>query len=121
MPQHRILLVEDNEDISVAMAQVLEVEGYAVTRAMHGAEALAALHDGLHPRLIILDLMMPVMDGVEFRRLQRADPAIASIPVVVVSGVGHMMDEVQATGVARCFPKPVDIDQLLGVVTELCP
>jgi CheY-like chemotaxis protein len=120
VPGRCILLVEDNIDLATAMAEILEIEGYTVTCSMNGAEGLAALRAGFHPAVIILDLMMPVMDGIEFRRHQQLDAAIASIPVVVVSGVGHMMDEIRATGVARCFRKPIDIDELLGVVTQLC-
>ena len=121
MAEHRILLVEDDNDIAEAMAVLLEAEGYRVARAADGEEALRVLREGLRPCLIVLDLFMPRMDGVEFRRVQRSDPAISHVPVVVVSGVASMVQEIQAMGVARCFRKPVDVDELLGVVTELCP
>ena len=78
------------------------------------------LRAGPYPSLIVLDLLMPHMDGVEFRRVQRADASIASIPVIVVSGVGYLLDEMRAMGVARCFLKPFDVEDLLGVVTALC-
>jgi len=119
MPEHRILLVEDNDDVAAAMADLLEVGGYTVTRAMDGSEALALPRGGLNPCLIVLDLFIPGMSGVEFRRVQRAEATIASIPVVVVSGVADMAREIQTMGVARCFRKPVDMEELLGVVTEL--
>jgi len=121
MAEHRILLVEDNEDVAASMADLLELGGYAVTRATDGAEALALLRGGLNPCLIVLDLFMPGMSGVEVRRVQRTEATIASIPVIVVSGVADMMREIQTIGVARCFRKPVDMEELLGVVTELCP
>jgi CheY-like chemotaxis protein len=60
------------------------------------------------------------MDGLEFRRVQSADPGIADIPVVVVSGVADMLANVDRIGVVRCLQKPVDIDELLGVVNAVC-
>jgi CheY-like chemotaxis protein len=119
--QHRILLVEDDDDVADAMVAILEGEGYAVVRASDGEQALRALRGGLDPCLIVLDLFMPRMNGIEFRRVQRSDPSISQVPVVVVSGVTDMVDEIRAMGVARCFRKPVDFDKLLGVVNELCP
>ena len=121
MSEHRILLVEDTDDVGDAMADILEAKGYAVARARNGAEALAALRRDETPCLIVLDLFMPGMSGVEFRRIQRADPTIAGIPVIVVSGVAGMVREMESMGVVRCFRKPVDLGELLGVVTELCP
>jgi len=121
MAEHRILLVEDDDDVAGAMVAVLEGEGYSVVRARDGEDALRALREGLAPCLIVLDILMPRMDGIEFRRVQRSDPSMSHIPVVVVSGVANMLDDIRAMGVARCFRKPVDFDELLGVVTELCP
>ena len=102
------------------MAAVLECEGYSTVRATDGEGALRALRAGLRPCLILLDLFMTGMDGLEFRRLQSADPSIADIPVVVVSGVANMLANVDRLGVLRCFQKPVDLDDLLGVVNEVC-
>jgi len=116
----RILLVEDDDDIADAMSVLLEAEGYAVVRVAEGEAALRALREGLGPCLIVLDLFMPGMSGIEFRRVQRAEKAIAGIPVIVVSGVANMMKEIQKMGVARCFTKPVDVPALLDAVTELC-
>ena len=65
--------------------------------------------------------MLPGMDGVEFRRVQQTDPAIAQVPVIVVSGVADMMRDIQSMGIACCFRKPVDLDALLGAVNEFCP
>ena len=118
--QRRILLVEDDDDIAGAMAAILEDEGYCVTHASDGEEALRALHEGLNPCLIVLDLFMPGMSGIEFRRVQQRDPSISQVPVIVVSGVANMRKEIQSMGVARCFTKPVDVPALLGAVTELC-
>jgi len=120
MTERRILLVEDDADIMGAMAAILEDEGYCVVHASDGEEALRALREGLRPCLIVLDLFMPGMSGIEFRRVQGRDPSIAAVPVIVVSGVANMVKEIQSMGVARCFTKPVDVPVLLGAVTELC-
>jgi len=120
MTERRILLVEDDADIMGAMAAILEDEGYCVVHASDGEEALRALREGLRPCVIVLDLFMPGMSGIEFRRVQGSDPSIAQVPVIVVSGVANMRKEIQSMGVARCFTKPVDVPALLGAVTELC-
>src|SRR5690349_3947395 len=95
MAEHRILLVEDDDDVAGAMVAVLEGEGYSVVRARDGEDALRALREGLAPCLIVLDILMPRMDGIEFRRVQRSDPSMSHIPVVVVSGVANMLDDIR--------------------------
>src|SRR5689334_6104245 len=79
-----ILVVDDDEDILEALRDLLRDEGYDVVAARDGRTALERLRGGLRPRLILLDLMMPTMNGYEFRREQRADPALAGIPTIVV-------------------------------------
>ncbi len=116
-----VLLVEDDWNVREALAAVLEDSGHEVRVASDGAEGLQLLRAGLHPCVILLDLMMPGMDGYAFRREQRADPALADIPVIVVSGAVRTMDEVRDMGVAAMLPKPVDCDRMLAVVAELCP
>src|SRR5580765_7790969 len=80
-----ILLVEDDFDMRDALIPILEYAGHHVVGAANGREALEQLRAGPKPSLILLDLMMPVMNGTEFRAEQLRDPALASIPVVVVS------------------------------------
>ena len=77
--QKSILLVEDDADIRDAIAYLLTDEGYEVACASNGREALSYLHDGLTPSLILLDMMMPGMDGISFREAQALEPALASI------------------------------------------
>src|SRR6516165_3917335 len=79
-----ILLVEDDEIVRRAIQMVLEWEGYYVECARNGQEALDTLRAGSRPSLILLDILMPVLDGEEFRREQLQDPRFASIPVIVV-------------------------------------
>jgi|SRR5271156_6081352 len=111
-----ILVVEDDPDALEALGDLLESRGYAVTSARHGAEALQILGRSPLPRLILLDLLMPTMDGWEFRDRQKNDPRIAHIPVVVVSA-SSAAKPIDANSILR---KPVDIDRLLETVARHC-
>jgi CheY-like chemotaxis protein len=114
----RILLVEDDFSIRETIAELLEDEGFRVTCAANGAEALARLETGEEPQLILLDLMMPVMDGSEFRRAQLGDPRISEIPVVVLSA-SHGADRRAATLDAEAFlAKPFEVQSLLETVSR---
>ena len=86
-PGRRILLVEDDELLRGAMKMLLEWEGYRVDCAADGREALDYLRGGGRPALILLDVMLPVLDGAQFREEQRRDPALAGVPVVVISAL----------------------------------
>ena len=101
----------------IILVAALALEGYEVTEASNGAEALAMLPT-VDPEAIVLDLWMPVMDGWAFRREQREDPAIAAIPVVVLSGVEA--DHVQDLGAAAAFHKPVSFPDVVGALRRLC-
>lgn len=112
-----VLVVDDDPDILSAVEMILEVEGYRVFSARNGAEALTVL-DGARPSLILLDLMMPVMDGWEFRRRLLDHPASA-IPVVVVSAdrdIARKAETIRADGYVA---KPFDLDHLLAEVGRL--
>ena len=113
----RILVVEDDQDISTVLCEVLEGHGYAADAVENGREALAWLRTpGHRPALILLDLRMPVMCGPEFRRWQCLDPQLADIPVLLLSA-DHRADEVaKALGVAGFLAKPFDLDALLAAV-----
>jgi CheY-like chemotaxis protein len=117
-----VLVVEDDPDTLDAIASILEDAGYDVLRAANGREALRRLDD-CEGRcdLILLDLLMPVMNGWDFRRRQRETPAFADIPVYLMSAGAHLAvvrDELQAAG---CVPKPVDASEILDVVGRLRP
>jgi len=113
-----ILVVEDDPDVRDALRLVLEQAGYAVVCAAEGREALDRLRD-CAPSLILLDLMLPVMDGFEFRVQQLQDPAIAGIPVIVFSCGADIQEKVAPMRVAACLRKPVDVDALLDLIRVL--
>jgi CheY-like chemotaxis protein len=111
-----VLLVEDDFDVREALAETLRDEGYAIDCASDGEEALAVLRAGLRPGLILLDLMMPRMSGAEFRMVQKVDPALRSIPVVLLSADGRMEDKARALETDGAVRKPIDLPELLAVI-----
>jgi len=116
----RILVVEDDQYIRDSLAELLQDEGYAVSVARDGQEGLDALRHNGHPDLILLDLMMPVKDGFQFRAEQREDPELAKIPVVIFSAdTGVNQPNAQFEG-AAILKKPVDLDALLSMVKQYC-
>lgn len=114
----KILVVEDNDDVREMMAVTLELEGHKVATAANGREALEQLRAGEKPCLILLDLMMPVMNGWEFRREIEQDPALSNVPVVVVSAATG--DIVRKTPADGFLSKPIDVERLLDVVCGFC-
>lgn len=113
-----VFVVEDNADILLAITQVLEDEGYTVRAAANGRDALAMLRaaDIPLPRVILLDLMMPVMDGWAFRAEQLADPTLADIPVIVLTADGNAAEKAAQLACAGGLRKPVDLLTLLDAV-----
>ena len=115
-----VLIVDDDPDIREAIRTLLEEEGYPTAEACNGQEALALIQQpDFKAGLILLDLMMPTMDGLQLRARLRADPALAAIPVVVMSAHEAMLRALEhsepPTPVLR---KPLDLDQLLELVTK---
>jgi CheY-like chemotaxis protein len=108
-----VLVVDDDRDIRDVLAEVLAFEGYAVISAMHGAEALDLLREW-HADLIILDLMMPVMDGHAFLAAKRRDPAIFEIPVLAVTAATQLPVE----GATVFMRKPFQLDSFLMEVAR---
>jgi CheY-like chemotaxis protein len=112
---HLILVVEDDQDSRVILALTLQFEGYHVLEAANGREALT-LCLRHRPSLILLDLMMPVMTGEEFRAQQLTTRDIRHIPVVVVSARHDTDTAAQRLAARAWLEKPVDFDNLLRVV-----
>jgi DNA-binding response OmpR family regulator len=115
-----ILVVEDDEAIRDAMRELLEDEGYQVTTAKQGREALSILEVTDHiPNVILLDLMMPEMDGWEFCGALRKIDRLASIPVLLLSAHTQASERVESLSVAGLLTKPLDIDKLLVALKSL--
>jgi CheY-like chemotaxis protein len=108
----RVLVVDDDDDIRENLVELLAGEGYEVTAAGDGRAALAEAGRS-RPDVILLDLMMPVMSGWQFREAQLGDPALAGVPVVVLSAMAADL-EVEAS-----LPKPFLVDDLLRLLERL--
>ena len=112
-----VLVVEDHADLREMLAVLLEAEGYTVQTARNGAEALKCL-DAEQPSVILLDLMMPVMTGDEFRMRQLADPRYKHVPVICMTAAHDGFDRAERIHADAYFQKPVDFERLLGAVRE---
>jgi len=119
-PVASVLVVEDDEDVRDAIRFALMDEGYDVACAADGIEALDYLRRAPRPELILLDMMMPRMDGAEFRAAQVEDPAIATIPVVLVTADARALQRMKSMEARAYLKKPVSLDQLLDVVAQFC-
>ncbi|HEX3761517.1 MAG TPA: response regulator [Kofleriaceae bacterium] len=107
-----VLIVDDDPDLLDVTSFVIENEGMAVETARHGQEALALLAAGRMPALVLLDLMMPVMNGWEFLAAVAKDPRLEHIPVVVLTAAEHT----EVPGAREVLSKPMDLKELLRVV-----
>jgi two-component system, chemotaxis family, chemotaxis protein CheY len=109
----RILVVDDNVDALNSMSEILQSEGFDTTCALDGQQAWELMHREPIPDLVVLDLMMPRMDGWTFRMHQRRDPKLAAIPIVVVSAFStKVIDE----GAEAIFSKPVHLPEFIEAV-----
>jgi len=116
----RVLVVDDDPGIRDMVAAMLQIHGYPVTLAADGAQALQQLERPPLPHLILLDVMMPVMDGWQFRAELLKDATLATIPVVITSGIsadyqlkGHLQS-------VAYLEKPFTEEQLLSLVRQYC-
>src|SRR5438309_6192732 len=115
-----LLVVDDDPGIRDSLADLLHDEGYVVMTAVNGEDALARLRASDHlPCVILLDLMMPVMSGAEFYTEMRNDPALAGIPVVIISADGNARAKVKSMG-GELIPKPVRIETVINAVENHC-
>jgi CheY-like chemotaxis protein len=115
-----VLLIEDDDATREVVALVLSSEGCRVMTAANGQIALDRLRSGPRPQLIVLDLMMPVMDGWQFRAEQRRDPALADIPVLILSAAGDIRRKAAYLDAVEYLDKPVDPVVLLDAIRRLC-
>lgn len=112
-----VLIIEDNQAVVDTMKSVLELEGYTVFTAADGQEGIEALSKVGDACVILLDMMMPGMNGWDFLDYQRSTPQYANIPVVVVSAFGEIARSVKPNDF---IPKPVKLDLLLSAVQKYC-
>lgn len=117
--QKCLMVIDDDAMLRTTFASVFTDEGYAVVTAVDGQDALEQLRAGLRPSLIFLDWMMPRMDGRTFLSLQQQDPALSSIPVVLLSAATDISRHIAAIGVAGHLRKPVGLEVLLTSVDRL--
>lgn len=115
-----ILVVDDDNDIRETFAEALRMVGYVVHTAPNGKIALEMLAELSPPCLILLDLMMPVMDGEEFRQQQLMSPALSKIPVVVISADRDAQKKAVKMGIAEGLSKPIDFESLSDVARRYC-
>jgi CheY-like chemotaxis protein len=115
----RVLVVEDDTDLREMMAELLKTEGFEPDLAGDGLEALDKLRARPdHPHVILLDMMMPRMDGWTFRRQQFREPGLADIPVVIVSAAPR--EQLKAVNAAAFISKPFDYQDLIATLREHC-
>ena len=116
-----MLLVDDDFGILDGVSDFLESEGFAVVPASNGIDALNQLRSGLRIDVIVLDVMMPMMDGWDFRAEQLADPSLRDIPVVVISASGFTRDTLQRQFYAYdVLLKPLELDRFLRALKGVC-
>lgn len=120
-PRGQVLLIEDDEEIRESLLEILVEHGYEARGAVHGRDALEQLRASpFRPCLILLDLMMPVMDGRSFREEQLRSPELAQIPVVVISAFGELAHDVDQLQSVAYLSKPLDLAELLQVLAKHC-
>lgn len=117
-----ILIVEDSPDLQMLLSQIFSLEGYPVCQALNGKVALDLLNTTASlPALILLDIMMPVMDGFQFRQEQEKDPRLAAIPIVIMTADIDSQTKATKLGAVGVIRKPMlDIDALLGIAAKYC-
>ena len=114
-----ILVVDDDQAIRETLCELLADEGHRAVGASNGQEALDLIRSDGHPCVILLDVMMPVMDGIAFRVQQLQDPALSTIPVAVITAAGQIA--AASMNVDAFLAKPLRIEHVLQVVQRFCP
>jgi CheY-like chemotaxis protein len=115
----RILIIDDDDDIRGILDLVLGAQGYEVVTAADGLAGLEQLRVGGRPSLILLDMMMPRLDGEGFLRAMRSNPHTADIPVIIVTGHPAAHEKAAQLGTAGCLVKPVELAELLSTIARL--
>lgn len=113
-----VLIVDDDSDVREMLEMFLGHSGYTITSAANGAEALQKMRERA-PCLVLLDLMMPVMSGWQFRERQLADPGLSNVPVVCITAAYDSQTVSKRLGLP-CLQKPVDLEELVSIVHRAC-
>jgi CheY-like chemotaxis protein len=116
----QILIVDDDGDTLHAISETLEIQGHRTRCASNGQEALKQLRSGPAPCLILLDLMMPVMNGWQFRQAQLEDERLAAVPVVILTADGNAAQKAEALSAKGYLKKPLRPGELLDTVARFC-
>jgi two-component system, chemotaxis family, chemotaxis protein CheY len=114
-----ILVVEDDPELRHSTGEFLRRSGYYVVAAADGVQGLELLRQSGAITLILLDLLMPRMNGFEFRERQMQDPTLAQIPVIVVTAHGQLAERAGALGAVPVLRKPLDFDELVRLIEQL--
>lgn len=118
--ERKILVVDDDEDLRECLIAYLEDHGYATTGAVNGKHALDILSDpSERPSLIVLDLMMPIVDGRMFREAQLTSPRLRAIPVILISAYDNSAGIAQELNIDAHLSKPIDPDFFLRLIEDL--
>jgi len=115
---NNILIVEDDEAIRSTLKFALELEGYKVFSAVNGQEGVTVFKTMPKPCVVLLDLMMPVMNGWEFIEVVEKDEELATVPIILVTAFSDQAKTIRAKGIVK---KPVDWDELVTIVRRWCP
>jgi CheY-like chemotaxis protein len=119
MSTRPILVVDDDDDVREMLCAVLSAEGYEAVGAADGVEALQCMRRDGPPSLVVVDLMMPRMDGEDLIRTMTQDPSLADIPIAIMSGQPSVHTAARAIAVNARLGKPLELDDVLAVVRRL--
>lgn len=114
----RILVIEDDTYIRELLVELLSTEGYDVSSAVNGLEGIKKLQSQDNPDLILIDLMMPVMDGYAFRTEQLKNPTWSQIPTVVMSAEANAKEKMKPFNITAFLSKPVELETILKTVSR---
>jgi DNA-binding response OmpR family regulator len=120
MEMRGVLIVEDDEDIRADLAAILRIKGFDVSDVANGREALELMVDRGVPCVILLDLMMPVMNGWELRAALKADVRFSTVPVIVMTGAGRLEDTIASLDAVAVLAKPFELQRLIELVARFC-
>jgi DNA-binding response OmpR family regulator len=116
----KLLIVEDDPDISTSLCDVFTMRGYDVACASNGKQALDRVrHSGLSPDVVLLDLLMPVMDGLEFLAVSREEPLLVHVPIIVMTAQPTLLDGIEEVAFDR-LTKPAGLATIVAAVERAC-